>query len=152
MKKIIWYSLLLGATFLAPVQGTDVGKLLPVEVVQLYKEADTVIIATDAGPTGSGTTVDEAVADMKATAPGIVFLDTADHLLIKDLSDEEVGALGKYLKPSVRVCNQIGQVDPEEAAAFLRVHKPQQRLKDRKGGNAAQALTAENGKMMLKDN
>jgi len=152
MKKIIWYCLLLGAVFLVPVQGTDVGKLLPVELIQIYKEADTVVIATDAGPTGSGTTVDEAVADMKATAAGIVFLDTADHLLVKDLTEEEIEVLEKYLKPSVRVCAQIGQLDPEEAAAFLRVHKPKRQLKDREDGNIAQVLTVENGRMILKEN
>ena len=152
MKKIIWYCLLLGAAFLVPVQGTDVGKLLPVELIQIYKEADTVVIATDAGPTGSGTTVDEAVADMKATASGIVFLDTADHLLVKDLTEEEIDALEKYLKPSVRVCAQIGQIDPEEASAFLRVHKPKRQLKDWEEGNRAQVLTVENGRMILKEN
>lgn len=152
MKKIIWYCLLLGAAFLVPVQGTDVGKLLPVELIQIYKEADTVVIATDAGPSGSGATVDAAVEDMKATAAGIVFLDTADHLLIRDLTDEEVQTLKNHLKPSVRVCGQIGEIDPEEASAFLRVHKPRLKMKDWKAGENAQTLTAENGRLTLKEN
>ena len=41
MKKIILYSLLLGAALLLPVQGVDVGKLLPVELISFSREGDT---------------------------------------------------------------------------------------------------------------
>ena len=37
MRKIILYCLLLGAAILLPVQGTDVGKLLPVELIGVYR-------------------------------------------------------------------------------------------------------------------
>ena len=76
MKKIIVYLLLLAAVLLLPVQGTDVGKLLPVEVLQIYKEEDSVVLTTDVGASGVGATVDAAIENLKATAAGIIFLDT----------------------------------------------------------------------------
>ena len=151
MKKLIWYALLLGASFLAPLQGTDVGELLPVELIQIYKEGGSVVIATDAGAAGTGTTVEEAVADMREAAVGIVFLDTADNLLIKDLSNEEVAHLKEYLKPGIRICHQQGEIKPEDASVFLRVHKPSCRLKDWEEGKMAEILVEENGSLHLKE-
>jgi len=151
MKKIILYSLLLAAALLFPVQGTDVGKLLPVELLQLYKEAETVVIASDAGAAGVGTTVEEAIRNMKATATGNVYLDTADFLLISNLNPEEVGVLKEILKPTIRVCKMDAPMDPKKAAEFLRVHKPQQHLKEWTGENHVQLLSEENGRFILKE-
>ena len=150
MRKIILYCMLLGAALLLPIQGNDVGKLLPVELVQLYREGDTFVITTDAGAEGTGRTIREAIGNMKETTPGIVFLDTADFLLIRDINNEETELLKEYLKGSVRFCSQEGEIDPKEACALLRVHKPKLRLKDRTPGTEAEVLKEENGRMMLK--
>jgi len=151
MKKIILYSLLLGAALLLPVQGVDVGKLLPVELISFSREEDALTITTDVGAAGTGATIKEAVADMKATASGIVFLDTADYLLIKDLTDEEVETLKDHLKPSIRICSTSGEIDLPKACEYLRVHKPQQRLKDWEEEKGAEVLVAESGKKILKE-
>ena len=97
MKKILLYILLLGAALIIPVEGTDVGKLLPVELVQLDKMGDTVVISTDAGATGTGETVKAAIRDMEKTAAGIVFLDTADYLLVTESAMEEVESITEHL-------------------------------------------------------
>ena len=149
MRKVILYILLLGAAALLPPEGTDVGELLPVELISIYKEADTVIIDTDTGASGTGETILAAILDLKATASGNVFLDTADFLLISDLDDQETEALKGILKPSIRLCETEGRVDPARAVQYLRIHKPEQRLHEWTAAKHPQQLTISNGKLML---
>ena len=150
MKKILLYILLLGAALILPVEGTDVGKLLPVELVQLDKMGDTVVISTDAGATGTGATVKAAIRDMEKTAAGIVFLDTADYLLVTESAMEEVESIKEHLKPSVRVCIQHVEMNLKDAAAYLSVHKPEHQLRSCQDPQSLQILTEESGKVILK--
>ena len=150
MKKILLYILLLGAALIIPVEGTDVGKLLPVELVQLDKMGDTVVISTDAGATGTGETVKAAIRDMEKTAAGIVFLDTADYLLVTESAMEEVESIKEQLKPSVRVCIQHVEMNLKDAAAYLSVHKPEHQLRSCQDPQSLQILTEESGKVILK--
>ena len=150
MKKILLYILLLGAALILPVEGTDVGKLLPVELVQLDKMGDTVVISTDAGATGTGETVKAAIRDMEKTAAGIVFLDTADYLLVTESAMEEVESIKEHLKPSVRVCIQHVEMNLKDAAAYLSVHRPEHQLRSCQDPRSLQMLTEESGKVILK--
>ena len=150
MKKLLLYILLLGAALILPVEGTDVGKLLPVELVQLDKMGDTVVISTDAGTTGTGETVKAAIRDMEKTAAGIVFLDTADYLLVTESAMEEVESIKEHLKPSVRVCIQHVEMNLKDAAAYLSVHRPEHQLRSCQDPQSLQILTEENGKVILK--
>ena len=150
MKEILLYILLLGAALILPVEGTDVGKLLPVELVQLDKMGDTVVISTDAGATGTGETVKAAIRDMEKTAAGIVFLDTADYLLVTESAMEEVESIKEHLKPSVRVCIQRVEMNLKDAAAYLSVHRPEHQLRSCQDPQSLQILTEESGKVILK--
>ena len=150
MKKILLYILLLGAALILPVEGTDVGKLLPVELVQLDKMGDTVVISTDAGATGTGETVKAAIRDMEKTAAGIVFLDTADYLLVTESAMEEVESIKEHLKPSVRVCIQHVEMNLKDAAAYLSVHRPEHQLRSCQDPQSLQILMEESGKVILK--
>ena len=152
MKKIILYVLLLGVVLMKPHRGEDVGKLLPVEVIKMYKIGETLVIDTDPGATGKGATVDEAVANLKNTAAGVIFLDTADYLLIDETSKDAVPALELYLKPAVRVCEVEGEVDLKKTSEFLSVHRPSAKLKDKQGGMASEILMMEDGRLILKEN
>lgn len=152
MKKILIYMLLLGAAVLMPIQGEDVGKLLPVEVVGIYKTEDTVVLVTDVEATGEGDTVEAAIKNMKATTSGIIFLDTADYLLIDETAKEEAVALSEYLKPAVRVAVTEGSIDLKEAASFLSVHKPETKMKAYQHTGKTDILAEENGKLILKEN
>ena len=149
MRKIIWYILLLGTALLFPVEGVDVGKLIPVELIQLNREGDRLLISTDAGVAGAGATIETAIQNMNATAEGIVFLDTADYMLVTESAERDVEAMKTYLKSSVRVCGQNVEVDLKEAARYLRVHKPRQRLGDWEDTTEAELLTENDGKLML---
>ena len=150
MKKILLYILLLGAALILPVEGTDVGKLLPVELVQLDKMGDTVVISTDAGATGTGETVKAAIRDMEKTAAGIVFLDTADYLLVTESAMEEVESIKEHLKPSVRVYIQHVEMNLKDAAAYLSVHRPEHQVRSCQDPQSLQILTEESGKVILK--
>lgn len=152
MKKIILYAALLGAALVLPVQGTDVGKLIPVELLRIYKEGNAVVIATDLGETGTGATVEKAIENLKSTAAGIIFLDTADYLLVDGSARAEGTALKKYLKSSVRVCISTAELDMEKAAAYLSTHKPETKLRDYEHDGTYAVLTMENGRMILKEN
>lgn len=144
--------MLLGAALLIPVERTDVGKLIPVEVVHMYKEGNHIVIATDTGESGTGKTVDAAVENLKSTAAGIIYLDTARYLLAEENVREELITISAYLKPSVRVCTARRYVDIEKAAAYLDVHPPKQRLGELRSGRNTEKLHIENGKMILKEN
>ncbi len=149
MKKIVVYAALLAAALLLPSKGTDVGKLLPVEVLAVDQKDGWVVLETDTQDAGMGRTVKEAVENLKETTAGIVFLDTADYLLVSPQAADAVEALRPYLKKSVRLCTVEGQADLEAAAAFLAVHPPRTRLKAYRDGMNLQTLRCENGRMIL---
>ena len=152
MKKILLYILLLAAAVAIPQQGTDVGKLLPVEVVRLDKAGEQVRISTDVGAGGVGATVKDAIENMKATTAGEIFLDTADFLLVTESGQEELAAIKEQLKPTVRVCAANGEIDLKDAASYLAVHKPSLQLRQCAAEDKLPTLEEENGKIILKEN
>ena len=78
MKRIVLYILLMTAALLAPVERADVGKLRPIETVSVYRENDWVVLRTDTDDVGIGTTAIQALKNMKDSASGIIYLDTAE--------------------------------------------------------------------------
>ncbi len=150
MKRIMIYIAVLVAALLVPLRGTDVGKLEPVGLLQLYKEDGTVVIVTDTGDSGRGATVDAAFDDLEATTSGIIYLDTADFLLVSKEAAGEVQFLEQYLKPSIRVCFANKDIDPVLAAEYLAVHRPATKLKAYNAAENAEFLTQENGRLNLR--
>lgn len=133
-----------------PFEGTELGKLKPVELVLLSQEEGTVILSTDTGDSGRGTTVSGALENLKATAAGILFLDTADFLIVTPDCAELIDELGDYLRPSCSVCLGPADLKPEETAAFLQKHQPKTTLRDRKTGEKAlETLKITEGRMEL---
>ena len=130
-------------------RGTDIGRLRPVEVVQLYEKNGLLFLETDTGDAGWGMTLEQAANKLRETTPGKIYLDTADFLLISDLDDQETEALKGILKPSIRLCETEGRVDPARAVQYLRIHKPEQRLHEWTAAKHPQQLTISNGKLML---
>ena len=151
MKRIVIYILLLAVAVLMPVERADVGKLIPAELIHIYKEGDDIVIETDTGSGGRGKTVDGAVGNLKSTTAGIVYLDTARYLLVEEEAMRELVAVSAYLKSSVRVCAAGQDTDLQKAAAYLAVHPPKQRLGEMIHGKSAERLLSEGGKMILKE-
>lgn len=150
MKRIVSYIVLLAAAFAVPLRGTDVGKLQPVGLIQLYKEGESVVIITDSGDSGIGETVQAAFENLEETTAGVIFLDTADFLIMRPELLEAVSELEGYLKPSVRICFAKERIDPKQAAEYLAVNHTGIKLKDHKSLEHAPELIQENGRLRIK--
>lgn len=121
MKK--WMLALAALIWFTPVKGTDVGKLLPVELVSLRREGETLRMETDTGDFGMGDTLEEAMEDLKRTAQGQIFLETADYLLLSPDSQSVWPELLGYFRPGTLAYQTVNAVDPEEAAQYLRTRR-----------------------------
>ncbi|MDO5153925.1 MAG: hypothetical protein Q4D50_11305 [Eubacteriales bacterium] len=111
---------------------TDVGELLPVELLYIYKEESGIWVQTDTGDLGIGADLQSALKDLKETAPGKIFLDTADYLIITKETVDLLPQLWGILRPSTEVC--LGINADTQAAAFLSAHKPGVTLNDIRSG------------------
>ncbi len=150
MKRIAGYILALAAAVAVPMRGTDVGKLQPVGLIQIYKEGESLVIITDSGDSGVGTTIQEAFENLEDTTPGVIFLDTADFLLVSREVGSQIKEVEGYLKPSVRICVAQERVDPKQASEYLSVHHPGVKLKDEPSLEIAPELVQENGRSKIK--
>lgn len=121
MRKVI-YALLLGALFLAPVERLDVAKLLPIRAVALYMQGERVVLETDTAHLGSGVDALHALDSLKKNTPAVIYLDTAEYLLVSEAAQSYAEQLRGILKPTVKVCvcDAAGKV--QEAAKYLDVH------------------------------
>ena len=114
------------------------------------KEGETVFVVTDTGDAGQGKTVDAAFENLEETTAGVIFLDTADYLLIGRTAIYDAEGLARYLKPTIDVCIAGKEIDPVQAAEHLAVHHPRVELKDKNAIQRAQTLVAQNGRLVLK--
>lgn len=121
MRKVI-YALLLSALFLAPVERLDVAKLLPIRAVALYMQGERVVLETDTAHLGSGVDALHALDSLKKNTPAVIYLDTAEYLLVSEAAQSYAEQLRGILKPTVKVCvcDAAGKV--QEAAKYLDVH------------------------------
>lgn len=123
MKWLI-YAAVIGAALLVPMQRTDVGKLQPIEVVSIQAKDEQIILRTELGDLGEGKTVAEALDNMKQTAAGIIYLDTAEYLLIGRNAESDARELAEYLRGDVRICEAEADIPLEESAPYLDSHRP----------------------------
>lgn len=135
MKRwVIAIAAVIAVLLLPEGQGTDVGKLQPVELLYIYINDGKIILQTDTGDTGMGYTLDAAVDDMHNTASGVVFLDTIDYVLLTENTRDIINDLQNILRPSTNILIATGTVDPEKVTEFLKIHKPDVSLKNYMAG------------------
>lgn len=146
--KYLAYIFLLAAVCLVPVKGTDVGRLIPMEVIAVSEDKGTITVRTDTGNIGSGNTIENAFRDLEQTASGEIYLDTAEYLLLEPGTEDHIRALRSLLKGDVRVCGAPEGIELEGAAKYLTVHKPQTDLESSDEGMIP-FLTEENGRYRL---
>ena len=123
MKLYIVVAVIVTLLSITPFRGTDIAKLAPAEVVWLAEEDGQVILMTDTEDVGRGVDVLEALADMKATATGTIFLDTADYLIVEKGSEKFLDQVADELRPSCMLCRANQMPDLKEAVTFFAVHK-----------------------------
>lgn len=132
MKRwVLYIALFLGVAIFGaiPFRGTDIAELAPVEVVWLSQSGGRVHLETDTGDMGEGENVQAALNDMKAAAPGAVFLDTADFLIVEQGGEELLTQVYDVLRPTCMVCISKKMPDMEAAAEFLAAHEPELSLR-----------------------
>ena len=118
MRKVV-YIVILSLLFLAPVKRLDVANLQPVQTVAIYTEPGAVVLETDTHNIGRGATVVDAVADLEKNTPGVIYLDTAEYLLISKDAYNYVDALRDYLRPTVRISDWNHGIGVDVAAKYL---------------------------------
>ena len=123
MKRVVLYILILTGIVLIPVRPSDVGELEPIQAVWLTVENETVTLQTDTQDKGSGATVSEALKNMKLLSEGIVFLDTAQFLLVSENAIDKIAEIEPYLKGSVKVCLWDGEGELCDAAKYMQAHR-----------------------------
>jgi len=128
--RVLLYICILALLPFAPVERLDVAKLEPVQTVAVSLEAGEIIIQTDTQNRGQGQSVKEAVQNLESNTPGVIYLDTAQYLLLTKEAISYCRELQIYMKPFVRVSLWDGKGNVEEAAKFLEVRSDLPRLKD----------------------
>lgn len=141
MKRIVVYAAIAALVLMVPVKGNDVGKLRPVQAISVYKTGAQFVIETDTEDVGVGATADQALKNLKDTTPAIIYLDTADYLLLTEDVLDELQWLRDNLKSSVRLCMMRDRIEPKKAAEFLKVHRNLPELKAWKNGERIPILT-----------
>ena len=124
MKRWLLYLIVLALCGASANRGADIGELAPVEVVWLSETAGQIYLETDTGDMGRGDTLQAALTDMKAAAPGTIFLETADYLIVEQGREVLLEQLFDILRPSCKICVMQSMPDLEKAATFLNAHKP----------------------------
>ena len=128
--RVILYVLILALLFLAPVERLDVARLEPVQTVAVSVKEDAVLLETDTQNAGRGTDVDSAIENMEQTTPGVIYLDTAQYLLVAEDAVACVEVLRQYLHPSVKVSLWDGEGSVQDAAKYLGIRKDLPELRD----------------------
>lgn len=138
------------ATLSGLFPGVDVGKLQPVQVIYIQRDGGKYLVATDTGDTGLGSDLETAIAALRQTASGKVFLDTADFLLLDKDCTGVLTAACDILRPGTEVCMTDGAVDLEAAGPFLSVHEPNKTLAQYAAGRSEiPTLKIREGRMEL---
>jgi len=152
VKYWIWVPLA-ALLLLSPFQGNDVGKLRPVELVTMRREGGGVVLETDTGDFGRGEDPLAALEDLKRSAPGALFLDTADYFLVTRETENLLPELWEVLRPAVEICVIPGETDLEAAVEYLRAHSPEVTLLQwRTQGKDLPELHTEGGEYRLVNN
>ena len=142
MKRTVLYIGILVGLLLAPVEQMEVGKLIPVEVVSVYRQGENYVIETDTQNKGIGQTPQAALQNLKDTASGTIYLDTAKYLLLTQDAQNAVEVLRERLKHATQLSEIERPLPMQEVAKFLDSHGKLPRLKQWKEGTELPLLSA----------
>ncbi len=128
--RILAYTLILGALFFVPLDRVEIADLEPIQAVWLHQDGEGITLKTDTEDIGKGATVQEALVNMKQNSSGIIYLDTAQYLLVSQSAQQQIADMQPYIKGSALVCIWNGQGDMSEAVKYADSHKVGGKLKN----------------------
>lgn len=134
MRKLLYVALLI-PLFFVPLNRVNVADLLPIEAVAIYRDGDQVVLETDTEHKGAGENAEKALASLKENTPAVVYLDTAEYLLVAPDAAEQVDSLRPHLKATVKVCVCEAAGKVKETAKYLEIHRDLPSLKTWKKEN-----------------
>ncbi len=137
--KAVLYGIILVLVLLAPVKKEDIGDLEPIQAVWLYIEDDHIALKTDTDDYGAGQTVEDAIHAMKENSEGVVYLDTAQFLLVSENALPYMTQLTKALKDSVKICLWEGN-DVKSVARYMQSHDVGYKMKELNRGKQLQTI------------
>ena len=120
MRTLLYIVILLGLTA-APVKPLELAKLEPVQTVSVDYAQNQIILQTDTGSKGIGDTIEAAIDDLEEGTPGVIYLDTAQYLLLTKDAIPYILGIENHLRNSVRVCLWDGKGSLEMADKYLSV-------------------------------
>ena len=121
--RILLYIVILALLFLAPLERLDIAHLEPVQTLAVRVNGNTVELETDTGNSGQGRTVAQAVKELEENTSGVIYLDTAQYLLLTESALSVTEELADYLRPGIRVCMWDGEGNVAGAAQYLEIRK-----------------------------
>ena len=128
--RVLLYIVILGLLFLAPVQRLDVAELEPVQTVAMDYRRNAVVLETDTGNRGIGKDVESAMKDLREKTPGVIYLDTAEYLLITESAAAFVEDLQDHLSTAVRVSLWDGEGSVKGADKYLSAREDLPKIED----------------------
>ena len=132
MKKWRWFALGIAVILLGRMEhtGAQINYLEPVETVLITQNNGNIIIETDTGAKGVGSTLEKAIENLHSSTASDIFLDTAQYLLVSSRTEKMISQMTAVIRPAARVCKIRGEVDLAEVTGYLRTHPPKVQLKD----------------------
>ena len=149
MKRILIYIALLAGAFALRPESADIGKLRPVQLVSVSRDGEWIVVETDTEDLGRGISIDDAIRDLKETTPGVIYLDTAEFLLVRSDTENLIPEMADHLKEKVRVC-QSEDIALTDASEYLAAHIPKRRIGDWKAEEPLEILRREGERIILK--
>lgn len=127
MRRIWAYLALLAAALglgLTETAGTDAAALCPARVLTVEAAGGTITVKTDQNAVGLGRSLDEAVRDLREGTEGVLFLETAEHVIVAESARYLLPRLAVLpeLRPSAKVYLTDVPPVPATAADFLAAH------------------------------
>lgn len=127
--RMLLYIVILALLFFSPLERLDIAKLEPVQTIAIRIVDGQVVLETDTKNKGQANTMQAAIDDLEENTPGVIYLDTAQYLLITQEAAHYGEELEKYLRPSVKVSIWDGKGSVEKAAEFLEIRSDLPRLR-----------------------
>ena len=128
MKRAYLWAVIAAGLLLAgelPMETHDAAELLPAELAIFWTEDGRVCARCDNGTEGSGEDLDAALDDLERAAEGVLFLDTAEHIILLQSTQSLLPAAvrQRQVRPAAKLyLARMDAVDADGCVEFLQAH------------------------------